>query len=162
MSTVLRGEGGELQRVVPVNPSDFHCVVISTRWNTEIVDSLEKGAVDTLLDAGVPEKNIIRMKVSGAVELTYGAAFANERHFPDAVITLGCVIRGDTPHFDYVCQSVTQGITSLNAKGNVPVIFGVLTVNDLSQAQERAGGILGNKGAEAAVAAIEMANLKAQ
>lgn len=162
MSTILRGESGELQRVVPLNVADFKCVVIATRWNTEIVDALTKGAVETLTDAGVPEENITLLKVPGAVELTHGAAHAIRRFHPSAVITLGCVIRGDTPHFDYVCQSVTQGVTMLNAQGDVPVIFGVLTVNDIEQARQRAGGSLGNKGAEAAVAAIEMVNMKAQ
>lgn len=162
MSTVLHGESGELQMVRPVNAKKFTCVIISTDWNREVVRSLAKGARSTLLEAGVPEDNIVTMRVPGAVELTFGAAHAIRRHEPSAVIVLGCVIRGDTPHFDYVCQSVTQGITTLNATGEVPVIFGVLTVDNLTQAQERAGGILGNKGAEAAVAAIKMANLKAQ
>ena len=162
MSTVLRGEAGELNPATPANPDDFTCVVITTDWNSEIVDTLARGAKETLLAAGVPEKNIISFQVPGAVELTHGASYAIKHYNPSAVIVLGCVIRGDTPHFDYVCSSVTQGVTLLNATGDVPVIFGVLTVNNLTQAQERAGGILGNKGAEAAVAAIKMANLKAQ
>lgn len=160
MSTVLRGESGELTMVRPRNCQQFKCVILSTDWNREIVDALAKGARETLSEAGVPEENIVSMRVPGAVELTHGAAYAIRRYKPSAVITLGCVIRGDTPHFDYVCQSVTQGVTMLNATGDVPVIFGVLTVNDITQAQERAGGALGNKGAEAAVAAISMANLK--
>lgn len=160
MSTALRGESGELQLVVPVNPDKFRCVVIATRWNCDIIDALAKGAIDTLHDAGVKDENITLLRVPGAVELTHGASFAAKRYNPDAIITLGCVIRGDTPHFDYVCQSVTQGVTMLNATGNVPVIFGVLTVENLQQALDRAGGCMGNKGAEAAVAAIEMANLK--
>lgn len=161
MSTVLRGESGELQAVVPVSPERFRCVVIATRWNTEITDALTEGAVSTLRAAGVPDARITVLRVPGAVELTHGARFAAQRYAPDAIIVLGCVIRGDTPHFDYVCQSVTQGVTMLNATGDVPVIFGVLTVNDRMQALRRSGGDLGNKGAEAAVAAIEMANLKA-
>lgn len=162
MSTILRGESGELKKVAPLRPDTFSCVVISTHWNAAVVDALAEGAVATLLEAGVPESGIIRLHVPGAVELTHAAAHAIRRYKPSAVITLGCVIRGDTPHFDYVCQSVTQGVTMLNATGDVPVIFGVLTVNNLEQAQQRAGGILGNKGSEAAVAAIEMANMKAQ
>lgn len=160
MSTALRGESGELQLPKLTEPENFTCVIISTRWNAEIVDKLEEGAVKTLLECGVPEKNIVRLKVPGAVELTYAAAYATNMYYPSAIITLGCVIRGDTPHFDYVCMSATQGITSLNVNGDVPVIFGVLTVDNLTQAQERAGGILGNKGAEAAVAAIEMEQMK--
>lgn len=159
MSTILRGESGELQKALPADPSKFSCVIISTRWNTEIVDALAQGARETLLDADVPEDNITMLQVPGTVELTHGAAYAIRRYNPSAVIVIGCVIRGDTPHFDYVCQSVTQGVTTLNATGDVPVIFGVLTVNSFDQAAERAGGILGNKGTEAAVAAIEMANL---
>ena len=95
----------------------------------------------------------------GTVELTFGASALIEESLFDAVIVFGCVVRGDTPHFDYVCQSVTQGVTSLNADCDIPVIFGVLTVNNEQQALDRAGGCLGNKGAEAAVAAIKMANL---
>lgn len=162
MSTALRGESGELQPVRPVDPERFRCVVIATRWNLDITDALCRGAVETLRDAGVPEANVKVLRVPGAVELTHGAAFAARRYNPDAIITLGCVIRGDTPHFDYVCQSVTQGVTMLNATGEVPVIFGVLTVENKTQALDRAGGIMGNKGAEAAVAAIEMANLKSE
>ncbi len=96
----------------------------------------------------------------GTVELVNAAAMALT-HMPDlkAIILLGCVIRGDTPHFDYVCQIVSQGTAELNARGDAPVIFGVLTVENQQQALDRAGGALGNKGAEAAVAAIHMANL---
>ena len=160
MSTVLRGESGELDRVFPIDADKFTCVIVSTDWNREIVRALENGARDTLIEAGVPANNIVSLRVPGAVELTFGAAHAIRKYNPSTVITLGCVIRGDTPHFDYVCQSVTQGVTTLNSTGAVPVIFGVLTVENLTQAQERAGGILGNKGAEASVAAIKMANLK--
>lgn len=159
MSTALRGEGGELQLVRPTNPAAFRCVVISTRWNEDVVGALEKGAVDALKESGVTLENIVALKVPGAVELTCAAAWAIKKYAPSAVIVLGCVIRGETPHFDYVCDSVTQGVTTLNARGEVPVIFGVLTVNDLQQALDRAGGRLGNKGTEAAVTAVEMANL---
>lgn len=159
MSTALRGEGGELQLVRPTNPAAFRCVVISTRWNEDVVGALEKGAVDALKESGVTLENIVTLKVPGAVELTCAASWAIKKYAPSAVIVLGCVIRGETPHFDYVCDSVTQGVTTLNARGEVPVIFGVLTVNDLQQALDRAGGRLGNKGTEAAVAAVEMANL---
>ena len=103
--------------------------------------------------------NIDIMHVPGAVELTYGAAHIMKEERIDAIIVIGCVIRGDTPHFDYVCQSVTQGVATLNAQGKVPVIFSVLTVNDKQQALDRCGGRLGNKGVEGAVTAIHMANL---
>lgn len=128
------------------------CVaVVKTLWNAEVTDALCEGAV-RLLEA---EKVACEVyAVPGAVELTYAAARLS--HSYDAVILLGCVIRGGTPHFDYVCQSVTQGMTQLNAIGKVPVIFGVLTVDTLQDALDRAGGALGNKGTEAAEAAIHM------
>lgn len=162
MSTALRGEGGDLQLVKPLHPEAFKCVVISTRWNESVVGALERGVMYAFDESGVPAENIVNLKVPGAVELTCAAAWAIKEYKPDAVIVLGCVIRGDTPHFDYVCESVTQGVTMLNAKGEVPVIFGVLTVNTLQQALERAGGKYGNKGVEAAVAAVEMANMMAR
>ena len=99
-------------------------------------------------------------RVPGAIELTYAAALAEKHGGYEAIIMLGCVIRGDTPHFDYVCQSVTQGMTAINLRSSVPVIFGVITVENRDQALERAGGALGNKGSEAAIAAIKMAMYK--
>ena len=129
-------------------------------WNPQITHALLKGAVDTLIECGVEGKNIEIVHVPGAFELTYTArilCYSGDYH---GVITLGCVIQGDTPHFDYVCQGVTYGISELNTKpGYSPVIFGVLTVNTLEQAQERAGGIHGNKGVESAITAIKMANI---
>ena len=151
--------------------------IVVADWNSEITHALAQGAIDTLLKHGVQEWNIDVMHVPGTVELTYGAAlyvsgkktFGNERRSADAVIVIGCVIQGDTPHFDYVCQSVTQGVTILNAQGRAycdyyaprccPVIFSVLTTLDKQQALDRAGGRLGNKGGEGAVTAIKMANL---
>ena len=150
--------------------------IVVADWNSEITHALAQGAIDTLLKHGVKEENIDVMHVPGTVELTYGAAlyvsgwkrfWVHER--ADAVIVIGCVIQGDTPHFDYVCQSVTQGVTMLNAQGVAqggdyqpyfcPVIFSVLTTLDKQQALDRAGGRLGNKGVEGAVTAIKMANL---
>ena len=132
-------------------------------WNSQITHALLKGAVDTLLAFGIEEKNIKVVHVPGAFELTYAAkilCYSGKYH---AVITLGCIIQGDTPHFDYVCQGVTYGVSQLNTAifaQPAPVIFGVLTVNTLQQAEERAGGIHGNKGVEATITAIKMANLK--
>ena len=145
-------------------------------WNSDITHALAQGAIDTLIKHGVKEDNIDVMHVPGTVELTYGAALyvSGKKKFgmlkyADAVIVIGCVIQGDTPHFDYVCQSVTQGVTLLNAQGAMwtgqstvsycPVIFSVLTTLDKQQALDRAGGRLGNKGVEGAVTAIKMANL---
>ena len=114
---------------------------------------------DYLVQSGVPEDNIDVIHVPGAVELTYGAARILREERVNALVVIGCVIQGDTPHFDYVCQSVTQGVAFLNAQGKVPVIFSVLTVLNKQQALDRCGGKLGNKGIEGAVTAIRMANL---
>lgn len=133
--------------------------IIVADWNSEITYAMVQGAVDTFLQHGVQEENISIAHVPGTVELTYGAArIAKEEHV-DAIIVIGCVIQGDTPHFDYVCQSVTQGVALLNAQGKVPVIFSVLTVLNKQQALDRCGGRLGNKGVEGAYTAIRMANL---
>lgn len=158
MSTILNTNGAATPVPAPLNP-DFRCVVIAATWNPDITDTLLHGATETLQLAGVGTENISQIRVPGTVELTFAAAEASRCLRPDAIIVIGCVIRGDTAHFDYVCQSVTQGISMLNASGSVPVIFGVLTVDNMQQALDRAGGCLGNKGSEAAVAAIEMANL---
>ena len=134
--------------------------IIVADWNSEITYSMAQGAYDTLLKHGVQEDNVFVCHVPGTVELTYGAAKAiREQPRLSAVIVIGCVIQGDTPHFDYVCQSVTQGVAALNAQGNVPVIFSVLTVLNRQQALDRCGGKLGNKGIEGAYTAIRMANL---
>jgi len=134
--------------------------IVTAEWNDEITTALLKGAVDTLLKHGAKEEHILRKYVPGTVELTLGAQFMVEYADLDAVICLGCVIQGETPHFNYVCQSVTHGITELNLEHNIPFIFGVLTTNNLQQAKDRAGGKHGNKGDEAAVTAIKMAQLQ--
>lgn len=146
----------------PYSGRGFSCVVITAEWNSSITHALRQGALDTLAKAGVEDDRIVCLSVPGAVELTHAAAKAIEILKPSAVIILGCVIRGDTPHFDYVCESVTQGVTILNTSTRTPVIFGLLTVENFEQAQERAGGKLGNKGAECAEVAITMANLDAR
>ena len=134
--------------------------IIVADWNSEITFAMLQGAIDTLLKHGVSEENIDVMHVPGTVELTFGAARIMREERINAVIVIGCVIKGDTPHFDYVCQSITEGVTRLNVMGVTPVIFSVLTVTDKEQARERAGGELGNKGVEGAVTAIRMANLQ--
>jgi 6,7-dimethyl-8-ribityllumazine synthase len=133
--------------------------IVVADWNSEITYALAQGAVDTLTKHGVSEDNIDVIHVPGTVELTYGAARIMKEERVDAVIVIGCVIQGETPHFDYVCQSVTQGVTLLNAQGKVPVIFSVLTVLNQQQALDRCGGKLGNKGVEGAYTAIRMANI---
>ena len=133
--------------------------IVVADWNSEITYAMAQGAVDTFIKHGVPEENIDLIHVPGTVELTYGAARIMREERIDAVIVIGCVIQGETPHFDYVCQSVTQGVAALNAQGKVPVIFSVLTVLNQQQALDRCGGKLGNKGVEGAYTAIRMANL---
>ncbi len=125
-------------------------------WNGHITSVLADGAVKCLRENGFADKDVAIVKVPGAVELTFAASKLIETGNFDAIIIIGCVIKGDTPHFDYVCQSVTQGMTSLNADCDIPVIFGVLTVNDEQQALDRAGGKAGHKGVEAAETAIKM------
>ena len=125
-------------------------------WNYEITGALLKGAVDSLKKHGVWEKNIIVKHVPGTFELTFAASAIMEREEVDAIIVLGCVIQGDTRHFDFICNGVTEGITKLNNYGEIPVIFGVLTTENQQQAIDRAGGKHGNKGDEAAVTAIKM------
>jgi 6,7-dimethyl-8-ribityllumazine synthase len=135
------------------------CVVlVKTEWNAAIADELEKGCIRQLEQLGV--KKIVRLTVPGAVEIP----FAIKRYWeetgkkkrPHAFIALGCVVRGDTPHFDYVCRSVTHGISQLSLLLPVPVIFGILTVNNEEQARERTGGKHGHKGEEAAITALKM------
>jgi 6,7-dimethyl-8-ribityllumazine synthase len=130
--------------------------IVVAEWNEEITFALRDGAVSTLLKNGVQSENIVVDYVPGSFELTYGAQAMAESHELDAVIILGCVVRGGTPHFDYVCSGVTQGITHLNTLYGIPFIFGLLTTDDMQQAIDRAGGIHGNKGDEAAVTAIKM------
>lgn len=143
-----------------MEPRNFKVAIFTAEWNTRVTDALREGAVEVLHRAGVTDSQILQETVPGTVELVNAAAMALHS-MPDlkAIIIIGCVIRGDTPHFDYVCQIAAEGTARLNAEGKAPVLFGVLTVNDLQQALDRAGGSLGNKGAEAAVAAIRMANL---
>jgi len=140
--------------------SEMRFGVVVSDWNKEVTWSLLDGAVKTLKKHGATEKNIIVKHVPGSFELTLGAQFLAEYDDLDAVICLGCVIQGETPHFTYICQGVTQGITQLNLEYNLPFIFGVLTTNNQQQAADRAGGKLGNKGDEAAVTAIKMAALQ--
>lgn len=134
--------------------------IVVSDWNREVTWSLLNGALSTLKKHGATDKNIIVKHVPGSFELTLGAQFLAEYDDLDAVICLGCVVQGETPHFSYICQGVTHGITQLNMEYNIPFVFGVLTTNTQQQAVERAGGKLGNKGDEAAVTAIKMAALQ--
>jgi len=134
--------------------------VVVSEWNTEITEALYDGAKETLLKFGASEFDVVRRNVPGSFELTLGAQLMAERKEFDAVICIGVVIQGETKHFDFICDAVAKGITDLNMKYNVPVIFGVLTPNTMQQALDRAGGVHGNKGDEAAITAIKMAALK--
>ena len=130
--------------------------IVVSEWNDAITGALLQGAFDTLRRHGVREEDIIVKTVPGSFELVYGSSWFVKSGLVDAVIAIGCVIRGDTPHFDYICQGATQGLAELNREGKVPVIYGLLTCNTLQQAEDRCGGALGNKGDECAVTALKM------
>jgi 6,7-dimethyl-8-ribityllumazine synthase len=141
------------------NVSNKTFAIVVSEWNTEVTHALYAGAYDTLLKFGVKEENITSVKVPGSFELSLGAQKMAQKPSIDAVICLGCVIQGETRHFDFICQAVADGITSVNLKFDKPVIFGVLTPNSQEQAMDRAGGKHGNKGDEAAITAIKMLGL---
>lgn len=137
----------------------FRFGIVTSEWNPEITKNLQKGAIATLLECGTAEENIITWDVPGSFELVYGCKKMIQAKNVDAVIAIGNVIKGETKHFDFVCDGVTQGIVDLNIKHNVPVIFCVLTDDTKQQSIDRSGGKHGNKGIECAVAAIKMAAL---
>jgi 6,7-dimethyl-8-ribityllumazine synthase len=136
--------------------------IVVSDWNQKVTWALLEGAVNTLRKHGAKNKNIVVKHVPGSFELTLGAQFLAEYDDLDAVICLGCVVQGETPHFTYICQGVTQGITQLNMEYNIPFIFGVLTTNTNQEAIDRSGGKHGNKGDEAAITAIKMAALQSE
>lgn len=138
------------------NGADMKIGIVVSEWNEEVTNALLKGAVDTLVKHGVQSENILIDYVPGSFELTFGAKHMAENKGLDAVIILGCVVRGGTPHFDYVCSGVTQGITHLNTIYDIPFIFGLLTTDNMQQALDRSGGIHGNKGDEGAITAMKM------
>ncbi len=130
--------------------------IVVSEWNKEVTGGLLQGAWSTLLKHEAREEDITVLTVPGSFELVYGASRMVSSQRFDAVIAIGCVVRGDTPHFDYICQGATQGLADLNREGNVPVVYGLLTCNDMEQAEARSGGMLGNKGDECAITAIKM------
>ncbi|MES2829558.1 MAG: 6,7-dimethyl-8-ribityllumazine synthase [Bacteroidota bacterium] len=161
MATHLKNLSDFSHTTIP-NGADYKIAIAVAEWNAEITGALYKGAFDTLVANGVTEANIISVAVPGSFELTSAADILLKKHAGlDAVICLGCVIQGDTKHFDFICDAVANGITHVSVKYSKPVIFGVLTTNDQQQAIDRAGGKLGNKGDEAAITAIKMAQLAA-
>jgi len=156
----------ELKNLSAYNPDEVpsgkgrRIAIVVAEWNSDITFALRDGAIKTLLANGVARSAIEVIAVPGTFELTLGAALVGKRRTIDAVICLGCVIQGDTKHFDFICQGVTYGITELNISLEKPVIFGVLTTNNLQQARDRSGGKHGNKGDEAAVTALKMIAVK--
>lgn len=156
--------GHDLSGIIYTGDKDHsqdRITLVISKWNKEITYALAEGATGVLARAGVPRENITRFEVPGSFELPFGAQVAmSSSNPPDAVICLGCVIQGETRHFEFINQAVAQGVTRVGLDYNVPVIFGVLTPDTEQQALDRAGGKYGNKGDEAAVAALELIDLK--
>lgn len=140
--------------------ADFKIGIVSAEWNPEITNALLEGAYDTLLKHGVVEENILVERVPGSYELSTGADLMLHHTDVDAVICIGCVIQGDTRHFDFICEAVSQGLTNVSINYHKPVIFTLLTTNDMQQALDRCGGKHGNKGVEGAVTALKMVALE--
>ena len=136
--------------------SDMRVGIVVSEWNSAITEKLLEGACNTLEKHGMLHNNIQVFRVPGSFELTFGAQQVAKYCDVNAVIILGCVVKGDTPHFDYVCEGVTEGVSMLNATQDTPVIFGLLTTENMQQAEDRAGGKHGNKGDESAITAIKM------
>jgi len=134
--------------------------IIVSEWNTEITSALAEGCYESLITHKAKKANITTQYVPGSFELPLAASFFAENGDYDAIICLGCVIQGETRHFEFICEAVANGIMNVNLNFGIPVIFGVLTTNDQQQAIDRAGGKYGNKGVEAAITAIKMAHLK--
>lgn len=161
MATTLKNLSDYEPNSVPSGEGKKIGIVVS-EWNYNITQSLLEGAVHTLEKFGVASDDILIEYVPGSFELTYGAKLLIERANVNAVIILGCVIQGETPHFSFVCNGVTNGTTELNLRYNIPVIFGVLTTDNLQQAEARSGGRHGNKGDEAAITALKMIEFDAK
>jgi len=141
------------------NANNLRFGIVVSEWNLAITEGLFSGAQEALLDCGAAQQNIVRWNVPGSFELTFGCKKMAETQSLDAIIAIGSVIQGETKHFDFVCSATAQGIKDLNVNLNIPVIFCVLTDNTMQQAKDRSGGKHGNKGTEAAIAAIKMAAL---
>jgi len=159
MATALKNLSDYNPETIP-SAKDMRFAIVVSEWNNDITFALLRGAYDTLVKHGANQNHIKVDFVPGSFELTAGARMVAETSTFDAIICIGCVIRGDTPHFDYICQGVTAGITHLNIKYDIPFIFSVLTTENMQQAIDRAGGKYGNKGDEAAITAIKMVTLR--
>lgn len=153
-------ENSATQHLAPLpNMSGYSFVIITAAWNAELTKKMEVAAIKTLTKHKVKKGDIQLIDVPGSFELVYAAQRAIKKYKPDAVICIGCIIKGETPHDIYISQAVANGIMNLNVNKSTPVIFGVLTTNNIQQARERAGGKMGNKGEDAALAAMQMALL---
>jgi 6,7-dimethyl-8-ribityllumazine synthase len=161
MATVNKNLSVYDKNTVP-KAKNFRFGVVVAEWNEAITEGLYNGAEQAFLENNVPAEHIIRWNVPGSFELIYGCKKMLQTQNVDAVIAIGCVIQGETKHFDFVCDGVTQGIKDLNVQTDIPVIFCVLTDNTMQQSIDRSGGIHGNKGTEAAIAAIKMAFIRQQ
>lgn len=159
MATANKNLSNYDKNTIP-NAKDFRFGIVVSEWNDTITEGLYSGAEAALLDCGALENNLVRWNVPGSFELIYGAKKMIETQNVDVVIVIGCVIKGETMHFEFVCEGVTQGIKDLNVQTDVPVIFCLLTDNNEQQSIDRSGGAHGNKGTEAAIAAIKMADLR--
>lgn len=159
MASNLKNLSAYSNEKVP-NGEELKIAIIVSEWNEGITDKLYEGAIETLTKHGVLEENIHEMLVPGAFELPVAAKMLLKKYSLDAVISLGCVIKGETSHNEYINQAVAQGLTTLSIATGVPCIFGLLTPNDEQQAKDRAGGKHGNKGVEAAITALRMAGTK--
>lgn len=156
MAGILKSVSGKSK----FNLSNKKFAIVVAEWNEDVTEPLFEGAYHALVKMGVKKSKIVRKNVPGSFELPLAAQWEAEKKDIAAVICLGCVIQGDTPHFDYVCQGVAYGIMKVNLKSNKPVAFGVLTTLTKKQAMERAGGKLGNKGEEAALTVVKMLEIK--
>jgi 6,7-dimethyl-8-ribityllumazine synthase len=159
MATALHNLSSYNAQEIP-SAKDMRFGIVVSEWNIEITKELLNGAFNTLIKHEAKEENIVVKWVPGSYELPLGAQLIAENHKVNAIICLGCVIQGETKHFDFICNSVSQGIMNLNLDYNLPFIFGVLTPNNMQQAIDRAGGKHGNKGDEAAITAIKMVDLQ--
>ena len=161
MATANKNLSNYDKNTIP-SAKNFRFGIVVSEWNETITEGLYSGAEAALVDCDAASENIIRWNVPGSFELIYGAKKMIETQNVDAIIVIGCVIKGETMHFEFVCEGVTQGIKDLNVKFDVPVIFCLLTDNTEQQSLDRSGGIHGNKGTEAAIAALKMAYLREQ
>ena len=159
MATSLKNLSAYDPEAIP-DCNRFKFGIVVSEWNEAITSSMAQGCSDTLLKHGANPENIKLQTVPGSFELPLGGQILFESFEADAVILIGCVIQGETRHFEFICQAVAQGCMELGMKYNKPAVFGVLTTNNLQQAIDRSGGIHGNKGNEAAITAIKMVNLK--